>query len=163
MKLERLQEILNYDPLTGDLTIKKSGRRLLPDEDGLVSIYDNKTKKRPKFKFNRLCWMLGNNLTPAASDKIIHRNLKFSDTSLCNLFLVANDEYKKYKNAYKNLTGGIRLSIHPTDAYCYKVHWYEGIVEKTQLVSDVVVAKKLETKLRLRFSKILTKYCYSEP
>lgn len=163
MKLERLQEILEYDPLSGSVTIKKSGRRIFPDEDGIISIYDSKTKKRPKFKFNRLCWMLGNNKIPNPTDKVIHRNLKEHDTSLCNLYLVSNEEYKKYKNAHKNLTGGIRLTVHPKDAYCYNVHWYEGATEKTHFVSDIVVAKKLETKLRLRFSKILTKYCYSEP
>jgi len=162
VKLERIKEFLVYDPVTGEIKNLR-GRSISPDEDGYVLITDPKDKKKKKFRFAYLCWAMGNGRFPEASEKIIHRNLNKQDTSLCNLYLVSNEEYKKYKNAHKNLTGGIRLSLHPSDTYCYRVHWFEGTTEKTQVVYDIVVAKRLETKLRLRFSKILTKYCYSEP
>lgn len=162
MKLERLKDILKYDPVTGEVRNLRN-RLICPDEDGYVVISDPGTKNKKKFRFPYLCYGLGNDRMPVGSEKIIHRNLNKSDTSLCNLLLVSNEEYKKYKNALRNLTGGIRLSLHPIDVYCYKVHWLEGTLEKTQVVYDIVIAKKLETKLRLRFSKILTKYCYSEP
>lgn len=162
MKLDRIKEIVSYDPVTGHLK-SRLGRVLSPDDDGYILINDSKAKKRKKFRYAYLCWAIAHGRFAEANEKIIYRNLNMEDTSLCNLYLVSNEEYKKFKNAYRNLKGGIRLSVHPSDVYCYKVHWLEGAIEKTQVVYDIVVAKKLESKLRLRFSKILTKYCYSEP
>lgn len=163
IKVERLLELLTYDPVEGTLVLNKTSRRLFPDDDGNVGIHDNKVNKKFKFKFNRLCWILGHKkYPPNSTDKIIHRNLKEADCSLHNLHLLTNEDYKVYKNAIKNLTGGIRVSVHPKDVYCYRVHWYEGSVEKTQTVYDIVVAKRLETKLKLRFNKILTRFCYTD-
>lgn len=160
MNLDRLNSILRYEPSSGALFLTKTNRRLFDDEDGYVLVYDSLSSKRYKYKMNRLCWIMGNQKIPNKSDKVIHRNLNPSDYSLVNLYLVNNDEYKIYKNAVKNLAGGIHLSVHPEDMYCYRVHWFEGIVLKTQTIQDIVVAKKLELKLKLRFTKILSKYCY---
>ena len=160
MNLERINSLLRYEPPTGALFLRKTGRRLFEDDDGYVLVYDGSTGKRHKFRMSRLCWILGHQKIPDPTDKIIHRNLNQNDFSLVNLYLVSNSEYKIYKNAVKNLSGGIRLSVHPEDMYCYKVHWFEGSTQKTQTVQDVVIAKKLELKLKLRFTKILAKYCY---
>lgn len=162
IKVERLLELLSYDPVDGTIFSMKTKKRLFPDEEGCVGVYDNKINKRYKFKYNRLCWILGNKKIPTSSDKLIHRNMNEHDCSLCNLHILPNEEYKVYKNAVKNLSGGIRVSVHPTDMYSYRVHWYESGIEKTQTVADIVVAKRLEMKLKLRFNKILTKFCYTD-
>ena len=104
MKLERIKEFLVYDPVTGDIKNLR-GRNISQDDDGYVLITDPKDKKKKKFRFAYLCWAMCNGRFPEASEKIIHRNLNKQDTSLCNLYLVSNEEYKKYKNSHKNLTG----------------------------------------------------------
>ena len=40
--LERLKELLEYNPETGKVTIKKSQRTLTADQDGIVVIFDSK-------------------------------------------------------------------------------------------------------------------------
>ena len=50
--LERLKELLEYNPETGKVTIKKSQRTLTADQDGIVVIFDSKAKpKTRKYKF----------------------------------------------------------------------------------------------------------------
>ena len=49
--LERLKELLEYNPETGKVTIKKSQRVLTADQDGIVVIFDSKAKpKTRKYK-----------------------------------------------------------------------------------------------------------------
>ena len=46
--LERLKEILEYNPETGKVTIKKSQRVLTADQDGIVVIFDSKAKPKTR-------------------------------------------------------------------------------------------------------------------
>ena len=109
----------------------------------------------------KLCYSLLFNVNLEKEHKVIHKNLDETDFSAVNLIMVSQEQFKEIKEAWKNLQGIIRLTVHPKDMYSYKLHWYEGGIERTQVIHDIVVAKKLEKKLLLRFSKTLTKYCTS--
>lgn len=161
MKVDRLKEFLNYNSETGEVTYKKTNKSVYPDEDGLVIITDPSTKQKKKFKMQRLCYSLAYNVDLAKESKIIHKNLDETDFSIVNLLMVSQEQFKEIKEAWRNLQGGIRLTVHPKDMYSYKLFWYEKGIERSQVIHDVVVAKKVEKKLLLRFSKILTKYCTS--
>ena len=53
--LERLKELLEYNPETGKVTIKKSQRTLTADQDGIVVIFDSKAKpKTRKYNFQEV-------------------------------------------------------------------------------------------------------------
>ena len=161
MKVERLKEFLNYNLETGVVSYKKTGKSLIQDEDGLVIVTDPSSKQKKKFKMAKLCYSLLFNVNLEKEHKVIHKNLDETDFSAVNLIMVSQEQFKEIKEAWKNLQGGIRLTVHPKDMYSYKLHWYEGGIERTQVIHDIVVAKKLEKKLLLRFSKTLTKYCTS--
>lgn len=162
MKVERLLELVNYNPVTGVMTDKKTGNTLYPSSfDKLISVRDPVTKKVSKFKPAKLAYSLLFKVDLTKTDRVIHRNLNEEDNSAHNLLLVDMQLNREIKEAWKNIQGGIRLVAHPTDSYAYKLHWFEGGAEKTKVVQDVVVGKRLEQKLLLRYSKILTKYCNS--
>lgn len=159
MQVKRLLEFLNYNATTGDLVYKHSGRRVQAQEDGFVLIIDPSSKKRKKFKLSKLCYSLFHNIDLSKEAKIIHKDLNTSNFKISNLLLLSNSQYKELKEATKNIQGGIRLVVHPTDVYSYRLFWFQDGVEKSKVIQDVVVAKKLEKRLLLRSSKILTKYC----
>jgi len=159
MTPERLREILDYDPLSGTITKKKSKRVLQPDPDGLVIIFDSQNKRSIKMKLDRIAYALAFGILPKEDKRVLHKNLNQSDNRLNNLQLVSRQVYLQIKEAYRNLTTGIRLSAHPTDQFCFVLHWYEDGAERSKILQDVVPARELQLKLQLKYSKILTKYC----
>lgn len=161
MEVKRLLEFLKYDPIEGTVSYIKSGKSLVPDSDGLVIVIDPISKKKKKFKLEKLCYsmLFGVNLTK--DDKIIHKNLDETDFTARNLVMVTPMQYKELKEAWKNIQGGIKLQPHPRESFTYELSWYEKGVKRSQVVYDFIVAKQLERKLLFRFSKLLTKYCSS--
>lgn len=159
MQVKRLLEFLNYNAATGDLVYKHSGRIVQVQEDGFVLIIDPESKKRKKFKLSKLCYSLFHNVDLQKEDKVVHKDLNPNNFKITNLLLLSSSQYKELKEAKKNIQGGIRLVIHPTDVYSYRLFWFQDGVEKSKVIQDVVVAKKLEKRLLLKSSKILTKYC----
>lgn len=158
--LERLKDILEYDPLSGSVSIRKSRRTLLPDYDGLVVIFDRQAKsKSKKYKLERIAYYLAFGVFPGDDQRVLHKNLDQEDNSLKNLSLVSRSQYYKIREAYKNLQGSIRLLPHPTDQFDYLVYWMEDGKEKNRVFRDIIAAKKFQLSLQLKFSKILTKYC----
>ncbi len=162
MTPERLRELLEYDPLSGNVSRRKSKRILSADPYGMVSIYDSETKKNYKSKLDKVAYTLGFGKVPKDDERILHKNMKQDDNRLRNLGLLSRTTYLKVKEAYKNLTGGIRMNPHPIDQFSYVVNWYEKGIEKSRVVEDVVPAKELVLRLNLLASKVLTKYCLFE-
>ena len=159
-ELKRLHDLLLYDPVKGTLTSIRNSRVLVPDEDGIVTVYDPDAKvKTKKYKLDKLVYYFIHGVWIDKNLRILHKNLDKTDNTLQNLQAVTREEYLQVQNAYKNLDGGIRYVQHPSDQYCFKVYWYEGSAEKSKVVQDVVTAKKLEFALRFHYMKILTKYC----
>lgn len=158
--LEKLKEILIYDPVQGQLKFKKNSKVCVPDMEGFVTIYSSDFKPASKkYKLDKLIWYFIHGTQLGKDERILHRNLDKNDNSLTNLALVSRIEYLEITNAYRNLEGGIRFVQHPMDQYCFRVYWYEGSSERSKVVQDVVTAKRLELKLRFKYMKIITKYC----
>lgn len=154
---------IEYDLLTGSFFLLKttSGgttkRQIFPNDDGYLLFYRESTKY--KLKANRLALELGTGKQIDAHKLVLHKNLDVNDYRLQNLCAVTRTVYKKVKEAHRNLNGALRLVPHPQDAFCYVVQWKEDNKQMQQVVQDVVVAKRLFTKLQLRFAKLLSKYC----
>lgn len=161
--LERLKELLDYDALSGKITIRKNKRVLAPDHDNIVVIFDRMAKpKAKKYKLEKIAFALAYGYFPREDQRVLHKNLDISDNRLKNLSLVSRSVFKQIKEAQKNLDGGIKIVPHPTDQFCYVLHWFEGGTEKTKIINDIVVARRQQLKLQLKYSKILTKYCLFE-
>lgn len=161
MNAERLQELLDYNPVTGAVIVKETGRPLQLQEDKLVHVRDPIAKKTKKFKIGKLCYTLLHGVDLEKTDRVVHKNLDNTDCSAHNLMLVDMQQNREIREAWKNIQGGIRLTPHPTDIYCYKLHWFQGGIEKTKTIGDIVVAERMKRRLLLKYSKILTKYCNS--
>ena len=160
MELERYSKLLNYEPLTGKIYVKKSKRLLVADDTGAVTFVDPDTKERVKIRLDKLAYILANNKLPPPKWKIHHKNLDVSDNRIYNLMCLSPDQSRLVNEARKNLSGGIKISLHPTDMFSYKLSWFEGGKERSKVIEDIVVVKRLERELILKYSKILTVYCF---
>ena len=156
MQIERLKEILEYDQVNGVLILKKSGRKLVPSEDGSVIIFD---KKNYRFKYDKLCIALLHNDFPSSDLKVLHRDMDDNNFKANNLKLVSRETYKQISEAYRNLNGGIRYDHHPTDKLMYQVQWFDGYTLKKRSIADLGLVKRCIVGLQLKYSKILTRYC----
>lgn len=154
---------IEYDLLTGSFFLLKttSGgttkRQIFPNDDGYLLFYREGCKY--KLKANRLALELGTGKQIDQNKLVLHKNLDVNDYRLQNLCAVTRAVYKKVKEAHRNLNGALKLVPHPTDAFSYVVQWKEDNKQMQQVVQDIVVAKRLFTKLQLRFAKLLSKYC----
>lgn len=154
---------IEYDLHTGSFFLLKTTaggttkRQIFPNDDGYLLFYRESTKY--KLKANRLALELGTGKQIDANKLVLHKNLDTNDYRLQNLCAVTRTVYKKVKEAHRNLNGALKLVPHPTDAFSYVVQWKEDNKQMQQVVQDIVVAKRLFTKLQLRFAKLLNKYC----
>ena len=158
LKVEKLKELLKYSPETGEFT-KNSGKPLVPDFSNLLHIYDPETRKVTKMKADLVAWILFSGGLLLPDYKILHKNMQDSDNRINNLTCVSTVEYKQIKEAYLNLTEDIQLFMHPKDKFSYIVQYRENGVIKKKVIKDNEVAKKFVLKLKLKYSKILTRYC----
>lgn len=157
----RLKDILEYHPLSGIVKIRKSQRTLISDQDGLVTVFDRSAKiKSKKYKLEKIAYFLAFGVFPRNDQKVLHKNLNSEDNSLKNLTLVSRLQFNRIKEAYRNLQNSIRLVPHPVDQFDYLVYWIEDGKEKNKVFRDIIEAKKFQVSLQLRFSKILTKFCF---
>lgn len=158
---ERLRELLVYDPLSGSICVRKSNRLLVSDALGQVVVFDGRARrqKSKKYMLDRLSAFFAFGKFPTADQKVLHKNLDTADNRLCNIVIVSKGVYRSVKEAWKNLDGGIRLVPHPVDQFSYVLYWFENGKERFKVIYDVVMARRQQIKLQLKYSKILTKYC----
>lgn len=153
------KEFIEYDLHKGLFFILKeqNKRQIFPDSSGYLTFF--RSNKSFKIKANRVAIELGNNIDIPKDKVILHKNLNTNDYRLQNLCLVTRSIANKIKEAHKNLSGYLKLIPHPKDAFSYIVQWKEDNKSKKQVVHDIVVAKKLFVVLRLKFTKIINRYC----
>lgn len=159
---ERLKELLSYDPLTGSITFRRTGSVKVPSEEGYIEVYDRLLKKNHKLKANKLCWTLAYGVKPRKDQHVMHKDFDDTNYKLNNLMIVNISVYFQLKEAYRNLRTGIKLLPHETDQFCYVVTWYEKNLVMKKTIGDLIIARRFVTKLKLKYSKILTKYCLFE-
>lgn len=152
-------EVLQYNALTGQLSMKKSNRLLEPDDQGSVVLYEPKTRKRKRIKFSRICWELGNAKTLPDDHRILHKNLDETDFRLNNLVALPRQTYNKVQEALRNLRYHLKMQPHPHDQYSYIITYQLDNATVREIKHDIIAARLLYTKLQLKFAKTLNKYC----
>lgn len=162
MKIKEISELLEYNPLTGKVLNKSTGNFLSLLDEGWTSFKNHITGKQVKIKMNKLCYSLGTKEEVQKTQKIIHKNLDDTDFRLNNLTCLDADDYKIYKEALKNLQGGIKVVPHPNMVGEYRISWFSDSIKKTKVIKDIVVVKRFETRLKLKYSKILSRYTVSD-
>ena len=158
-KLQELASLVQYLPFDGVVLKKSSSAPLVADLDGSVSLYNPSTKKVHKIKLNKLILFISSGRILQDGEKILHRNMQEDDFRVQNLEVVDEDVYNLIREAYKNISYGIQVSMHRTDKLAYNLQWYEDGVKRNRVVYDSSVANRMQVKLKLKYSKILTKYC----
>ena len=153
---ERLRELIEYDKENGVLILKKTGRKVFPEENGTIIIFDQKSYR---FKYEKLCMALLNGKFVQPNERVLFKNMLKDDFRANNLRLVTKEEYLLVKEAYRNLTSGIRYDHHPKDKLLYVVQHYENKYKKLQTIADLGLVKQVIRELRIKYSKIITKYC----
>ena len=159
MDLKRLNELLEYSPHTGEVRLKPSKHKIIADADGFYTIYDVATKRRTKIKADRLCWALGNNKRLLKTQKILHKNLKYTDNRLSNLVLVSAKVFSKVQEAAKNLSGGLRLTPHHLDRYNINILYFSEKRLIKEIFCDIISARQRLLELQLKYAKVLTRHC----
>ena len=165
MITDQIKNLIDYDIFEGAFYILKNNiryRRIFPNEDGYIIFYKN--RKRFKFKANRLAIELVQNInctaiSPQKDKVVLHRNLDENDYRCINLKLINKSTYNSIKEAYRNLSGALKMQPHAKDVFSYVLAWKENSKDKILVVQDIVIAKRLFTKLQLKYAKILNKYC----
>lgn len=160
MDIFKLKEIIDYDIFDGAFYIIKNKsryRRIFPNEDGYIIFYKN--SKRLKFKANKLAIELVQNIIVQKDKVVLHKNLDDTDYRYINLKLISKKIYNSVKEAHRNLSGSLKLQPHHKDVFSYVLTWKENSKDKILVVQDIVVAKKLYTKLQLKYAKILNRFC----
>jgi hypothetical protein len=160
MDIINLKHIIEYDIFEGSFFIIKNNcryRRIFPNEDGYIIFYKN--SKRLKFKANRLAIELVQNINIPKDRVVLHKNLDDTDYRYINLKLISKKIHNTIKEAHRNLSGVLKLQPHAKDVFSYVLTWKENSKDKILVVQDIVVARRLYTKLQLKYAKILNKYC----
>jgi hypothetical protein len=152
-----LLEKFRFDHLAGAVYFKSTGKKLEPSWDGYVVVQIPEGRK--KLKYNKFCMELLMKESLPKGSKILHLNLDETDTKVSNMRLLDSESYRRVKEALANLEGGIKIQIHPKDSYAYIVSWTDNAVKKSKVLQDAVVAQRFALRLKLKYSKILTKYC----
>lgn len=159
----QLEEILKYDMISGEFFIKKNNeklRRIFPKEDGYIIFYKKGT--RYKLKANKVAMELVTGEKLAPNKAILHRNLDENDYRLQNLKVIPKTTYNLIKEAYRNLSGCLKILPHNSDVFSYVLAWRENGKDRKLVVDDFVVAKRMFNKIQLKYAKILNKYCIFE-
>lgn len=160
MNISQLKEIIEYDIFEGSFFLLKNKsryRRIFPNEEGYIIFY--KDSKRLKLKANKLAIELVQNIIVQKDKIILHKNLNENDYRYINLKLISKKTYSIIKEAHRNLSGFLKIQPHSKDVFSYVLSWKENSKDKILVVQDIVIAKKLYTKLQLKYAKILNKYC----
>lgn len=156
---ERIKTLVQYERETGVIYSTKTGRVVTADYNLQVIVYDPETRKRTKVKKDILCWMLLNNQVLRDDFKVLHKNLNEEDCKAVNLTIVPRKVYNIIQEAYRNLSRYLKLIPHETDKYCYKLIYYKDGKKVQHVCGDIVQANRELTRLRLKYAKILNKYC----
>lgn len=160
MNIINLKHIIEYDIFEGSFFIIKNNcryRRIFPNEDGYIIFYKN--SKRLKFKANKLAIELVQNIEVPKDKVVLHKNLDDTDYRYMNLKLISKKVHNTIKEAHRNLSGCLKLQPHAKDVFSYVLTWKENSKDKILVVQDIVIAKRLYTKLQLKYAKILNRYC----
>ena len=92
-----------YNPQNGEVRVRKSNKLLIPDEGGLVYVFDSQgVPKSVKYKLDKLAYFLWTGIFPSENSKILHKNLDDNDNRATNLLEVSRGTYNKIKEAEKN-------------------------------------------------------------
>jgi len=156
----QVKDLIDYDILTGDFFILKNNKRyrkIFPNEDGYIVFY--KDSKRIKLKANKSAIELVQNIVVQKDKVVLHKNLNENDYRYCNLRLLSKKTYNSIKEAYRNLSGYLKIQPHQKDMFSYVLIWKESGKDRILVVQDIVVAKRMYNKLQLKCAKILNKYC----
>jgi hypothetical protein len=159
MTPEKLAEYLIYEPLTGNIRLRKNNRILIPDAYGFISLYIHKELKKHKLKVDKVAYELGNNRKVPASHRVLHKNLREEDNRLVNLTTVHRQTMRKINEAVRNLNGYLRMVPHPEDQFLYYIEYQDNGIYHRELRHDIVTARQHLLKLQLKFAKLLNKYC----
>jgi len=156
----QVKELIDYDIFEGSFFILKNStryRKIFPNEEGYLVFY--KSGRRIKLKANKVAIELVQNIIVQKDKSVLHKNLNENDYRYSNLKLISKKAHNTIKEAYRNLNGCLKLQPHSKDMFSYVLMWKENGKDKVLVVQDIVVAKRMFTKLQLKYAKILNRYC----
>jgi hypothetical protein len=159
LNYKNLSQHYEYDKSVSAIKHKKSKRKLIPDEFGLINIYFPENKRKTRMKYDKLCWILGNMQDFPDNSKVLHKNLDEEDFSLHNLQAIPSKVYNQIQEARRNLGGALTLQPHHEDKFSYVVSYLQNNKNKNETIMDLVPARKRFASLQLRFAKVLSKWC----
>ena len=157
---DKAKRHLHYEPLEGTFYLLKNQqplRQLFPDEDGYLVFHRDSSRYR--IKAARVAYELAHDCSLARGKSILHKNMNTDDYRLSNLAAIPKKVHLAIKEAYRNLSGTMRIVPHSSDVFSYRLIYRENNQERAKVIQDIVVAKKEFIRLQLRFAKLLSKYC----
>lgn len=155
-KVEEIKKEVEYS-LDGYFFYKRNNRKITVDDFGAVSIKlaNGKTIKikaailAASFLFNNY-------------DENLHvftKDMDVRNISAPNLKLITKDDWRDVKDAWKNLSGNLKIKQNQNNLHAYIVFWTEKGKSKRKQIEDFMLANKFFRQKLLENAKMLHKYC----
>ncbi len=157
VSIDRLQAILNYDPVSGTVTVRKSSRVLFPDTSDMATVYDPILKVKRKIKFIKLCWMLANNAEVPVGYKVFAKDFCEGNTKANNLGLIPDSEYLLLVKTFTYLNEA-KIVPHPEDAYKSVLEYRMNKSSRRETFDDLDEARTRLEQLKRQLVKKISKF-----
>jgi len=156
-KVEEIKKEVKYS-LDGSFFYIKNNNKITIDDFGAVSIKLS-SGKTVKIKASILASAY---LYKNYTDKSLHvltRDMDVQNVAANNIRLITKEAWRDVKDAWKNLSGSLKIKQNSKNLHAYVIYWIEKGKTKQKQIEDFVLAKKFFKQKLLENAKKLHKYC----
>ena len=156
---------LIYDERKGTIHRRNSEgnicRRLLPNDEQIISYYDVYLKRQIKRKAIRLIYEIKHNRKLRPDEHLYFKDLDDTNLKYTNIGVLDNSQFMEFNDAYRNINGSLCLVNSSTEPYVVTLKYYKRNELKSVKYHDIVIALREKQLILHRSLKILNKYVVS--
>jgi hypothetical protein len=162
ISVAKIQQLYDYDKMNGLITRRSTSRIVLPHPvSGDVEISDTETKKRRKFIYRNLAYLLGSGKELSANQKVFPMDLDENNIRWNNLKVIDKSVYKTLHSALRNVKGELKIQQHDSDKHAYLVQWIDEGKSRYNTFYEISAAEKFKAGKMLEFVKMINHYTRS--
>lgn len=158
----KIQQLYDYDKIKGVITRRTTSRIVLPHPiSGDVEVSDSETKKRRKFLYRNLAYVLGSNKELAEDQRVFPMDLDENNIRWSNLKVIHKSVYKTLHSALRNVRGELKIQQHNDDKHAYLVYWIDEGKSRYSTFYEISAAEQFKASKMLEFVKLINQHTRS--